>query len=244
MVPDFISLIHAQASPTKGASVDGWEGIATAVATAAQAIIVGIAAIFALRQVWQARQARLASTLVSIRNDIDSPESRENRYELFHNLPDDLTSPLTKKQTKVVDRVVVEYEFIGALVFVNKLIDFKVIARLYAPSTERSWHRVKPWIESQRDLRNDERYATNFQKLAEESIEFNRQAGRGPLQPFRQPDSPDSLDSLRTSSETNLVAATRDLASAAIVYADAARSGGGRKLICAQPKKHWWKLWI
>ena len=113
-----------------------------------QAFVVGFAAIFALRQVWQARQARLASTLVSIRNDIDSPESRENRYELFNNLPADLASSLTRKQTKVVDRVVVEYEFIGALVFVDELIDFKAIAGLYAPSAERSWIRVKPWIEN------------------------------------------------------------------------------------------------
>lgn len=167
--------------------MDAWD-IVTAVATTIQASVVGFAAIFAYRQVGQARDARLASTLVSIRNDIDSPEARENRYELFNNLPDDLASSLTRKQNKVVDRVVVEYEFIGSLV-VNKLIDFGAIAGLYGPSVERSWIRVKPWIEKERALRNDERYATNFEKLAEKCIKYNRQTDRGRLQPFRRPDS-------------------------------------------------------
>ena len=53
---------------------------------------------------------------ISVADYIDSPESRQNRYALFNELPDDLTSELTAEQDRVIDRVVVEYENIGSLV--------------------------------------------------------------------------------------------------------------------------------
>lgn len=167
--------------------MDGWEIITTAVATAVQATIVIAAACFARGQVLQARHARLASILISIRNDIDSPESRRNRYIFFNDLPEDLTSSLTPEQTRVADRVVIEYEFIGNLVL-NRLIDFERIASLYAPSTERSWRRAKPWVEQQRASRGDERYATHFEMFAKKCIRYNIESGRGPLLPFRNAD--------------------------------------------------------
>jgi hypothetical protein len=90
-----------------------WAGIA-AIAAAIQTAILAAAAYYALTQVREARQIRLLQIITSLRHDIDSTESRQNRYALFNELPDDLTSSLTAEQDRVVDRVVVEYDNIGS----------------------------------------------------------------------------------------------------------------------------------
>jgi hypothetical protein len=167
-------------------------GLITTIAVSAQAVTVVVAALYAGRQVnevkaqvQEARRVRLLSILLAIRNDIDSVGSRRNRYRLFNELPRDLTSSLTEAQDRVVDRVVVEYEFIGGLIG-NNFIDFEQIASLYAPSVERAWIRAKPWVESERKRRDDEPYATNFEKFSEDCMKYNRQRNRGTLRPFRR----------------------------------------------------------
>ena len=67
-----------------------WAGIA-AIAAAIQTIIVAAAAYYAFTQVKEARHVRLLNIIISLRRDIDSTESRQNRYALFNELPDDLT---------------------------------------------------------------------------------------------------------------------------------------------------------
>jgi hypothetical protein len=161
-----------------------WAAIA-AIAAVTQTVVLAAAAYYAFTQVREAQRARLLDTLIALRQDIDSEESRLNRYALFNELPDDLTSSLTPEQDRVVDRIVVEYENIGSLV-VNGFIDFNLIADLYGNSAERSWKRAEPWIMKERMRRNDAAYLSNFEKFAKKCIEYNLQKHGEELQPFRR----------------------------------------------------------
>jgi hypothetical protein len=162
-----------------------WAAIA-AIAAAIQTVILAAAAFYALTQVREAKRGRLLNILISLRRDIDSTESRHNRWILFNELPDDLTSPLTAEQDRVVDRVVIEYENIGSLV-VNGFIDFELMADLYGNSTERCWKRVGAWIMKERMLRNNATYLPNFERFAEQCIEYNVQKHGGEeLQIFKR----------------------------------------------------------
>jgi hypothetical protein len=161
-----------------------WAGIA-AIAAAIQTVVLTAAAYYAFTQAREARRVRLLNILISLRHDIDSSESRQNRYALFNELPDDLTSPLTAEQDRVVDRVVVEYENIASLA-INGFIDFNLIASLYGNSTERSWKRVEPWIQKERMRRNSAPYATNFEEFAKKCVEYNAQKRPGGLDPFKR----------------------------------------------------------
>lgn len=71
------------------------------------------AAYYALNQFQEARRARELAILIPLRYEIDGEGSRKNRYALFNELPDDLTS-LTREQDLVVDQVVVEYDNLGS----------------------------------------------------------------------------------------------------------------------------------
>jgi hypothetical protein len=164
--------------------VDVWVAIA-AIAAAIQTVIIAAAAYYAFTQVRESRKDRRANILLSLRDYIDSAESRQNRYALFNELPDDLTSGLTVEQDRVIDRVVVEYENIGSLV-VKGFIDFKLIADLYGNSAERSWKRVKPWVQKERARRNNGTYVPNFEKFAKECTEYNARKHGEELQTFRR----------------------------------------------------------
>ena len=161
-----------------------WTAIA-AVAAAIQTAILAAAAFYAFTQVREAQRTRLLSVLIALRQDIDTPESRRNRYMLFNELPDDLTSPLTVEQDLVVDRVVREYENIARLIE-NGFIDFNLMADFYGNSAERSWKRVEPWIQKERARRNNTTYAPDFEKFAQKCIEYNTQKHGEELQTFRR----------------------------------------------------------
>jgi hypothetical protein len=149
-------------------------------------VILIAAAYYALTQVKEARRARMLAIVMPLRYELDSLESRQNRYTLFNELPENLTS-LTDEQDLIVDRVVVEYDNIGSLV-INDLIDFQLMAALYSKSTERCWRRVKQWVEEERGRRGGASYAEPFEMFATRCIEYNAQRYGGNLQPFSRAD--------------------------------------------------------
>jgi hypothetical protein len=161
-----------------------WAGIA-AIAAAIQTAILAIAARYALNQAKEAKHVRLLSILMSLRHDIDSSESRRNRYVLFNKLPDDLTCSLTAEQDQVVDQVVVEYDNIGSLV-INGFIEFSLIASLYGDSTERSWKRTEPWIQKERRRRDNAPYAPYFEEFAKRCITYNARKHPRAREPFKR----------------------------------------------------------
>jgi hypothetical protein len=180
-----------------------WAGIA-AIAAAIQTVILVAAAYYAFTQVREARRIRLLNIIISLRHDIDSQKSRQNRYALFNELPDDLTSSLTAEQDQVVDRVVVEYDNIGSLV-INGFIDFDLVASLYGNSTERSWKRTEPWIQKERIRRNGAPYAPYFEEFAKKCIEYNTQKHPGGLEPFKRTIKPSKDKHLRPIPPTKIV---------------------------------------
>jgi len=168
----------------KEATVALW-GTVAAIAAAIQTAILAAAAFYAFTQVREAQRTRLLSVLIALRQDIDTTESRSNRYTLFNELPDDLTSPLPAEQDLVVDRVVREYENIARLIE-NGFIDFNLMADFYGNSAERSWRRVEPWIQKERARRNNTTYAPDLEKFAQKCIKHNAQKHGQELQTFRR----------------------------------------------------------
>lgn len=163
--------------------MDIWSAI-SAIATCIQTVILIAASYYALNQFREARRARVLAILMPLRYEIDGPESRENRFKLFNELPEDLTS-LTREQDLVVDQVVVEYDNLGKLIRVG-LVDFEVLASMYSLSTERCWRRVAPWVAKERERRGGGLYAEPFQMFAERCIEYNAQTHTEELQPFKR----------------------------------------------------------
>lgn len=161
----------------------GWS-VASAIATCVQTVILLGAAYFAVGQVREAGRSRKLAILMPLRYDIDSPAARHNRYMLFNELPEDLTS-LDGAQDSVVDRVVVEYDHLGQLVRAQ-LIDFKLVALWYAPSTERCWRRVRPWVEQERERRGGASFAVAFEELAQRCIKYNARFHSPGHHPFRR----------------------------------------------------------
>jgi hypothetical protein len=158
--------------------------VVAAIAAAIQTAILAVAAFYAFTQVREAQRTRLLNIRTTLRQEIDSEESRKNRRALFNELPDDLTSSLTAEQEWVVDRVVIEYENIASLIE-DGLIDFNLIADLYGNGAVRSWKRVEPWIQKQRALRNNATFAPNFEKFAWKCIEYNMRKHGEELQIFK-----------------------------------------------------------
>lgn len=163
--------------------MDGWS-VASAIATYVQTVILLGAAYIAVGQVREASRARKLAILMPLRYDIDSPAARHNRYVLFNELPEDLMT-LDGAQDSVVDRVVVEYDNLGQLVRAH-LIDFKLVASWYAPSAERCWRRVKPWVEKERARRGGAPFAVAFEEFAQRCINYNARLHSPGHQPFRR----------------------------------------------------------
>jgi hypothetical protein len=164
-------------------------GDAGDIATCVQAVLLVVAAYFAVGQVSEASKARKLAIIMPLRYEIDSLDARRNRHALFNDLPEDLTS-LTPEQDEIVDRVVVEYDNLGRLIRA-KLIDFDLLAQFYSQSTERCWRKVEPWIGKERARRGNDLYANGFEMFAERCIAYNTQRVSGMLTPFRRdPTSP------------------------------------------------------
>ena len=164
--------------------VDIWSAI-SAIAACVQTVILIAAAYYALNQFQEARRARELAILIPLRYEIDGEGSRKNRYALFNELPDDLTS-LTREQDLVVDQVVVEYDNLGKLIRAG-LVKFEVLAGMYSLSTERCWRRVAPWVEKERLRRHGGPYAEPFEEFAERCIEYNSRTHAEGQHPFKRP---------------------------------------------------------
>lgn len=151
-------------------TAESWSTIA-ALAACVQTIIVAIAAIYVLRQVKEAGRARRLSAAIPLFQHMDSDIARQTRYKLFNELPDDLTA-LTVEQERVVDRVVVDYDYLAKLVS-SGVLEFAIVASLYSRTFERCWRRTEPWVLRERKLRSGEPYLKDFEAVARRCMDYN-----------------------------------------------------------------------
>lgn len=84
---------------------DPWLAIA-GLAAAVPAAVVVFAAYFGLQQVRESRRTRAASILFPLFVELKNREASEARYRLFHFLPEDLTTELSREDSWTVYQVV------------------------------------------------------------------------------------------------------------------------------------------
>jgi hypothetical protein len=74
----------------------------------------------------------------------------------------------------------------------GRALAFDLMADLYGNSAERSWKRVKPWVQKERARRNNATYLPNSEQFAKKCIKYNAQKHGEELQTFRRATQPSS----------------------------------------------------
>lgn len=138
-----------------------WIAIA-AIAATAQAVVVIVAAGYALAQVRESERSRKLSTLVEISARFNTDSAREDRRRIHNEFPADLTERLTPEQYATIYRTVESFTFVGDLV-AQGLLSFSLIAETHARPISRNWQRLKPWVLKQRD--RDPLFCASFERL-------------------------------------------------------------------------------
>lgn len=164
-----------------------WEGLA-ATASAVQAIVVVIAAVYAFMQVRESRRSSDLASLTHLYAQIDSDSAREDRRRLHNELPSDLTKELTADQYALLYRVVGTFNFLGDLI-ANNLIDFELVACSHARPISRNWQRLEPWVRQQRE--HEAKFAAAFELLGAKCLGWDRlRNGENVAIPYRHPAPP------------------------------------------------------
>ncbi len=132
-------------------TTNDWAAVG-ALAAAVQTLILIIAGLAAAVQVREARRSRTLAAQVQLFAELDSEQAQTERHRLYRELPDDLTGTMPRSQEIVVERMVAQGNFMGSMVRA-KNISLDQFALSRARGTIRSWERVKPWVEKQRQLR-------------------------------------------------------------------------------------------
>ena len=174
-----------------------WTAIA-AVATALQALVVIVAALYARNQVAEARQARADAKksrdfqlLLQLHTVFDSDNAREDRRRLHNELPPNLGSELTRSQEDLVYRVVETFEFVGQLVR-SGVLEFDLITETHARPISRNWQRLEPWIAAKRV--RDPNFAEGCVDLGRQCLQWDvSRHGETAAKPYTHASGPQSL---------------------------------------------------
>lgn len=89
------------------------------------------------------------------------------------------------EEEHIVDRVVVDYDYLGKLVQ-SGVLEFDLVAKLYSRTFERCWRRTEPWVTRERKLRGGEPYLMDFETVARRCVDHNVVQRFGELEPFRR----------------------------------------------------------
>lgn len=157
-------------------TTDTWVAIG-AIAAAVQTLILIVAGIAAAVQVREASRSRTLTAQVQLFAELDSEQAQHERYQLYRELPDDLTQSLPRSQEAVIERMVAQGNFMGSMVRA-KNISLDQFALSRARGVVRSWQRVSPWVEKQRQLRQTP-FADQYEWLAAECARWIEERNPG-----------------------------------------------------------------
>jgi hypothetical protein len=140
-----------------------------AAAAVIQAVVVVIAAIYALGQVRESKKSRSADIALHLFERLHNRSASERRRTLYQEIPAAYPT-LTYEQDRIVQDVISDFYMVGYLVE-EKLLDFELVAGLYYGSVIRTWQVTEQYIMHERSRRGTA-YAHYFESLYRRCREY------------------------------------------------------------------------
>jgi hypothetical protein len=144
----------------------------SAASTVIASIVVVVAAVLAFFELKHMARDATVSALSIVLNELGIQEVSRARHSL-------LTYPLPKVETLSDDKadywrlhaVWTSFDKVGAMVHFE-LIPRDIILELYCESIIRCWHRLKPYIERERERLGHDQYQKYFEELYHTAVEY------------------------------------------------------------------------
>jgi hypothetical protein len=158
-------MIIPELTSTDAESISAWSALV-------QAIVVVVAAVYALIQLREARNSRRASIALHLIESLNIDDAIKRRHKLYKSIAKRI--PNTRpKDDLILGRISNEFSSIGFLLK-HKLIDGPLVITLYFAATIRCWELMAPWVEKQRFARSDAYYAEGFEYLYHATLDYQR----------------------------------------------------------------------
>jgi hypothetical protein len=126
-----------------------WNAL-SAIGTLLSAVIILFTAIYAVRQVREARATRNINTVLSIHEQFSAPNINLIRRNLQEGKLGDLTKGLDPEVKRDLDDLLNQMQLLGVLVHFG-FVDFEVVHELF-PNIPVTWQAALPYIRSRQDL--------------------------------------------------------------------------------------------
>jgi hypothetical protein len=157
------------------ANADFW-GMLSAIATAfAASTVLGtvFVAYIQLSEVYNSRYIDVANKLF---DELNSPENIEARRWVFHDLPDDPVEgikTISQGDRDLVKKVLNSLDHVAFLTQAGWIPDELIMPWMY-PMISKSWRKLKPYVEYERERRKEPYYYINASKLGERCISWGK----------------------------------------------------------------------
>ena len=160
-----------------GGDVDGdfW-GMLSAIATAfAASTVLGtvFVAYIQLSEIYNSRYIDVANKLF---DELNSPENIQARKWVFQKLPDDPVEGIKKipqEGRDAVKKVLNSMDHVAFLTQAGWIPEDLIMPWMY-PMIAKSWLKLKPYVEYERERRNEPHYYINASKVAERCVAWGK----------------------------------------------------------------------
>lgn len=158
-----------------GVHTDYWamlEALATAIAASAVLGTVFVA-YRELSEIYSSRYIDVANKLF---DELNSPENIEARRWVFQELPADPEQGIKTIDAdgrKAVKKVLNSLDHVAFLTQAGWIPEELIMPWMY-PMISKSWHKLKPYVEYERQRRNEPHYYVNASKIAERCVTWGK----------------------------------------------------------------------
>lgn len=150
-----------------------WTEILQTVAATIQALVVVVAAIYAYRQVGEAKSSRMTTAAIYLAKQVNNQDSALRRRRLFWHIAERIHDP-NEEEKLILGVIANEYHSLGYLVK-RDILDSETVMGLQAIAVVRAWNAMEPWIIAERAKRPN--YADHFEDLKNMATEYCRKNG-------------------------------------------------------------------
>lgn len=148
------------------------EAIATAIAASA---VLGTVFV-AYRELSEMYSSRYIDVANKLFDELNSPENIKARRWVFQELPDDPVEgikTISPEGREAAKRVLNSLDHVAFLTQAGWIPEELVMPWMY-PMISKSWHKLKPYVEYERQRRNEPYYYINASKIAEQCITWGK----------------------------------------------------------------------
>lgn len=149
--------------------------VAANISTVIAAIVIIVAAILALWQIRESRNARFLDGTMSIFEMFDRRGFRELRRFVYIDLPSE-PETITPEQLLKAEEVWVTFNEL-AVMLQNNFLHRNLMMQMYSDTYVRSWLKLEPHVLKARRDRNDPGYMKPFQWMYEEAKSYRNAKG-------------------------------------------------------------------